>query len=30
MPARRALLHRVPMRHPGDTGAIEALFNQQF
>jgi cyanuric acid amidohydrolase len=26
MPARRALLHRVPMRHPGDTSAIEALF----
>ena len=26
MPARRALLHRVPMRHPGDTAAIEALF----
>ena len=27
MPARRALLHRVPMRHPGDTSAIEALFD---
>lgn len=27
MPARRALLHRVPMRHPGDTAAIEALFD---
>ena len=25
MPPRRALLHRVPMRHPGDTSAIEAL-----
>ncbi|MBL6454089.1 ring-opening amidohydrolase [Belnapia sp. T6] len=23
---RRAALHRVPMRHPGDTAAIEALF----
>jgi cyanuric acid amidohydrolase len=27
MPARRAQLHRVPMRHPGDIGAIEALFD---
>lgn len=27
MPTRRALLHRVPMHHPGDTGAIEALFD---
>jgi cyanuric acid amidohydrolase len=27
MPARRALLHRVPMRHPGDTASIEALFD---
>jgi len=26
MPARRAILHRVPMRHPGDTASIEALF----
>jgi cyanuric acid amidohydrolase len=26
MPARRAILHRVPMRHPGDTSAVEALF----
>jgi cyanuric acid amidohydrolase len=25
-PIRRAALHRVPMRHPGDTSAIEALF----
>lgn len=24
---RRAALHRVPMRHPGDTAAIEALFD---
>lgn len=27
MPARGALLHRAPMRHPGDTVAIEALFD---
>jgi len=26
MPVRRAILHRVPMAHPGDTSAIEALF----
>lgn len=26
-PTRRAALHRVPMRHPGDTSAIEALFD---
>ncbi|MDN3567371.1 ring-opening amidohydrolase [Paeniroseomonas aquatica] len=24
---RRAAVHRVPMRHPGDTAAIEALFD---
>jgi cyanuric acid amidohydrolase len=24
---RRAAIHRVPMRHPGDTAAIEALFS---
>jgi cyanuric acid amidohydrolase len=26
MPVRRAILHRVPMAHPGDTAGIEALF----
>ena len=24
---RQAIIHRVPMRHPGDTSAIEALFD---
>jgi len=27
MPTRQALIHRVSMRHPGDTSAIEALFD---
>jgi len=27
MPVRAAQLHRVPMRHPGDTSAIAALFD---
>lgn len=27
MPARRALLHRVPARHPGDAAAVAALFD---
>jgi len=27
MPVRKALLHRVPMRHPGDVSGIEALFD---
>ena len=26
MPTRRALLHRVPARHPGDAAAVAALF----